>query len=123
MYVLKNINPSKRSTDDAYIRALCMALNISYKQAYKALADFAMGQCLSMNDIRALRGFLKSFEYREQQLNKKCNLDVFSNTIAKSGKRYIVRYGKAGVTVVVDKNIYDSFNPSKKLVNSYWTIN
>lgn len=122
MYVLKNINPSKRSTDDAYIRALGMALNISYKQAYKTLADFAMGQCLSMNDIRALRGFLKSFEYREQQLNKKCNLDVFSNTIAKSGKRYIVRYGKAGVTVVVDKNIYDSFNPSKKLVNSYWTI-
>ena len=105
MYVLKNINPSKRVTDDAYIRALGVALNISYKQAYKALADFAMGQNLSMNDIRALRGFLKSFEYREQQLNQKCNVDVFSNVIAKSGKLSIVRFGKGNVTVIVNKNI------------------
>ena len=122
MYVLKNINPSKRSTDDAYVRTLSMALNITYKQAYQALAKFGLGQSLAMNDIRTLRGFLKSFDYKEQQLNRKCNVDFFSNTIAKVGKRYIVRTGKNNVTVVINKNIYDVFNPSKKIVNSYWVI-
>ena len=123
MFVLKNMNPSKRKTDDTYVRTLSMALNISYKQAYKALAEFAMGQSLSMNDIRALRGFLKSFKYKEQQVNKKCSVGIFSDEIAKTGERYIVRIGKANVTTVVNKNVYDTFNPSKKMVNSYWNIN
>ena len=122
MFILKNTNPIKRNTDDSYIRALTIILNISYKEAYKALADFSMGQCLSMNDIRALRSFLRTFQYQERQLDKKCNVEQFSNTVAKKGKRYIVRVGKATVTSVIDKNIYDCYNPSKKLVNSYWLI-
>ena len=83
MFILKNTNPIKRNTDDSYIRALTIILNISYKEAYKALADFSMGQCLSMNDIRALRSFLRTFQYQERQLDKKCNVEQFSNTVAK----------------------------------------
>ena len=55
-----NVNPAKRNTDDSYVKVLTIALNISYKKAYKLLAEYGMQQCLSMNDSRLFRNFRKS---------------------------------------------------------------
>ena len=123
MYVYKNVNPSKRITDDAYVRAISLALNITYKEAYMTLAEFSAGQCLAMNDIRALKSFLKIIGYTDMQLNQNCNVETFARQIAKPNCTYILRIGKNGVTVIKNKTIIDSFNPCKKMVTSYWKLN
>ena len=122
MYVLKNINPSQRVTDDAAVRAISLALNITYKEAYMSLAEYSVGQCLAMNDIRALKSFLKLIGYTDMQLKRRCSEETFARQYAKPNSTYILRIGKNSVTVVKDKTIYDNFNPSQKTVTSYWKI-
>lgn len=121
MFVLKNVNPSQRKTDDSLVRALSLALNITYVEAYKSLAEFGMGQSLSMTDVRTLRGFLRMLGYNEKILNRNCNVDVFTRQYAKPNSIYLLRIGKS-VTVCINRTIYDNYNPKSKIVTSYWRI-
>lgn len=118
-----NVNPSNRTTDDCYVRALTIALNIQYREAYKALSEYGLGVSLAMTDSRTLKGFLKSFGYYEKLLQRKCNVATFAEIYAKLDKVYILKIGKNGATVIKNKIIYDSFDISKKVVNGYWIIN
>ena len=79
-----NVNPSNRITQDAFVRAVCLALNISYKEAYRAIAEFALGASLSMTDSRTIKGFLKSLGYYEQKLKNNCSVATFSENKAKA---------------------------------------
>ena len=123
MQKIVNVNPSKRITEDSFIRSLTLALNIPYKEAFKVLSDYALGVSLAMTDIRAFKGLLKSFEYYEKQIQRKCNVSTFAEIYAKLGKVYILRVGKNTTTVIKNKIIYDNYDVTKKIVNSYWIIN
>ena len=116
-----NVNSSNRNTDDSYVRSISVALNIPYKKAYKMLAEYGLNNCLSMNDSRTLRGFLGYIGYTEKTLDKKCNVSKFSECNSK-GKVCILRVGKNSATVIKNNVIYDSYNPSNKVVNAYWVI-
>lgn len=118
-----NVNPSKRKTEDAFVRAVCLALNIQYKQAYRAIADYSLGACLSMNDARAIKGFMKSLGYNEQRLINNCNVEDFIDNYAEKGRIYVLKIGRSTTTVVKNKIAYDSYDVGKKSVNSYWKIN
>ena len=123
MQKIINVNPSKRVTDDSFVRSLTLALNISYKKIFKALSDYALGASLSMTDIRTFKGFLKALGYYEEKIQSKCNISTFAERFAKSNKVYILRVGKNTSTVIKNKIIYDNYDVSKKLVISYWIIN
>lgn len=116
-----NVNPAKRNTDDAYVRVLSLALDIPYKKAYKLLAEHGIRQSLAMNDNRLFRSFMNYIGYTERNLDKKCNVSKFSERIIKD-KVCILRVGKNSATVIKNNVIYDSYNPSNKVVNSYWVI-
>ena len=105
-----NVNPSKRTTEDSFVRAVCLALNISYKEAYRAIAEFALGASLAMTDARTIKGFLKSLGYYEQKLKNNCSVATFVDNNAKAKKVYIVRIGKNNVTVVRNKVVYELHN-------------
>ena len=118
-----NVNPSKRITEDSFVRAVTIALNISYKEAYRAIADFALNASLSMTDARTIKGFLKAFGYCEQKLKNNCNIATFVDNNARAQKVYIIRVGRNGVTVVKNRVVYDNYDVSKKMIRSYWIIN
>ena len=116
-----NVNPAKRNTDDSYVKCISIALEIPYKKAYKLLAEHGIRQSLAMNDSRLFRNFMNYIGYIEIQLDKKCNVSKFSEHVSR-GKVCILRIGKNGATVVKDNVIYDSYDPSNKIVNGYWVI-
>lgn len=118
-----NVNPAKRITEDSYVRSITLALKISYKQAYRALSNYALGQCLAMNDCRAFKSFLKSMGYYEQRLQRSCSVETFVDNYAESNKTYILKIGKNNATVVKDKVVFENFDVSKKSVSAIWKIN
>lgn len=123
MQKIVNVNPSKRITEDSFVRSLTLALNIPYKKAFEVLSDYALGASLAMTDIRALKGLLKAFGYYEKQIQRKCNVSTFAEIYAKSDKTYILRVGRNTSTIIKNKVIYDNYDVSKKIINSYWIIN
>ena len=123
MQKIVNVNPSKRITEDSFVRSLTIALNIPYREAFKVLSDYALGASLAMTDIRAFKGLLKAFGYYEKQIQRKCNVVTFAEIYAKSDKTYILRVGRNTSTIIKNKVIYDNYDVSKKIVNSYWIIN
>ena len=123
MQKIVNVNPSKHITEDSFVRSLTLALNIPYREAFKVLSDYALGASLAMTDIRAFKGLLKAFGYYEKQIQRKCNVVTFAEIYAKSDKTYILRVGRNTSTVIKNKVIYDNYDVSKKIINSYWIIN
>ena len=117
-----NVNPAKRITEDSYVRAICMGLDISYKDAFRGLADFSLSQSLSMTDCRAFKSFLKTLGYYEQKMQNYCNVEMFVNKYEETGKNYILKIGKNSATVVKNKTVFDNYANNKKSVSGYWII-
>ena len=117
-----NVNPFNRTTDDSVVKALCIALDISWNEAYMSLAKHGIGSNLSMNDKRCWKGFLKYLGYTETKLDNKVNVKYFAENYALNNKVYILQIGSNGATVIKNKTIYDSFNPCNKTVNAFWII-
>lgn len=117
-----NVNPSKRKTEDSFVRSLTIALNISYKDAFRTISDFALGANLSMVDTRTIKGVLKFLGYTEQVLKESCSVGSFADRYAKTDKVYLLRIGRNNTTVIKNKIIYDNFDASRKIINSYWII-
>ena len=118
-----NVNPANRVTDDSFVKSLTLALNLPYKEIYRDLSDYALGQSLAMTDIRAFKSFLKSLGFCEQRLQRGCNVESFVGNYAEAGKVYILAVGKNNATVIRNKTVYDNYDVSKKIVHTYWKIN
>ena len=125
-FVNYNANPKNRKTSDCVIRALCTALNNSWKDTYISLVDFSIKQGLMCNEKRAYTSYLKAKGYEIQKMpkrkdNTRYTVREFVDEIAESKSTYILSIANH-LTVVKDKVLLDTWNCSKKSVGNYWVI-
>ena len=125
-FINYNANPKGRKTTDCVIRAICTALNISWKDCYISLVEFSIKQGLMCNDKRAYTTYLKAKGYEMQKMlrrkdNTRYTVKEFIDEIADPKAIYILSIANH-LTTVKDKALLDTWNCSRKSVGNYWVI-
>ena len=125
-YIEYNINPKNKKTGDCVIRAIAFAKNKEWEKIYLELAEQGIRKGLMLNDPRNWKKYLDNLGYKVQKMprkinNKRYSLEEFCDKIAEEDKTYIVKIA-SHLTAVKDKNLYDTWNCSRKYVGNYWVI-
>lgn len=120
MFIEYNVNPIARNTEDCGIRAVAVALDISWDDAFDLLAHNAkqMGDVMHSNAV--IGSVLRQHGFYRSAIPNSCP-DCYS--IADFAAEhphgdYVVGTG-SHIVAVVDGNIIDTFN-SKDLVPLYY---
>ena len=119
-----NINPKNKRTKDSVIRAIATATNSSWEYIYRELAELGIKKGLMINDSKNWKAYLKKLGYEQQKMPRRDDktrytLEEFCDELAEDNQIYIIKVA-GHLTVVKDKNLYDSWNCSHKSVGNYW---
>ena len=119
-----NINPKNKKTGDCVIRAIATSTNSSWEYIYRELAELGIKKGLMINDSKNWKVYLKKLGYEQQRMPRRDDktrytLEEFCDELAEDNQIYIIKVA-GHLTVVKDKNLYDSWNCSHKSVGNYW---
>lgn len=115
MYRYYNANPLGRKVNDCTVRAIALATGESWDSTYNYLSDYAQQEAVMMDNVVYIDKFLdKNFE--KIYTNEK----GYNMTVDDVSKRwykgtYLITM-KNHITCCIDGIIYDTFNPSDRLV-------
>lgn len=119
MYEFSNLNPLGLYEDDCVIRAISCATNRSYDDVYDELSDLAQlnGTLLDKRDF--VRWYLDNHFIRIK------NPPYRVRDVVKEFKNHIVLCTMKGHITCINgfkKKIYDTFNPSDRIVEDVWIV-
>lgn len=117
MYRYYNNNPYNRHIDDCTIRAISLLTDMSWNEVYEELSILANRDGLMMDSVVFIE------DYLDDRYPRECH---YSKTIEEFAKEY--PFGKYAVTTsghitaIIDGIIYDTFDPSKRIMRCAWKI-
>lgn len=120
-----NANPKGRITGDCEVRALSMALNLPYNEVIQEMAEIFVetGYAWACNENEEIflerHGWKKKRQPRKAD-NTKYTGKEFCREIAKEGKTYFARIGGHHVVAIIDKQVWDIWDCTRKCVGNYW---
>lgn len=125
-FINYNANPKKKKTGDCVIRAICTGLKESWEDTYKGMLDVAFDTYQAISYKKNFEEYLKRKGYIKQKMPKKDNgnkytIKEFANELAKSNTTYIISI-RNHLTTIINKDLYDIWDCSKKSVGNYWII-
>lgn len=125
-FINYNANVKGKKTSDCAIRAICTALNTSWEETYRDLANYSIEKGLMLNDKRAIEGYLKVKGYKMQKMPKhedrtRYTIQEFIDEIAKPYDIYILDIA-CHLTLVKNKVLIDTWDCSCKSVGNFWII-
>lgn len=125
-YIFFNNNPKKRRTGDCVIRAISFATGKEWQDVYSELSALGIERALIINDHKNWEEYLKYLGYEKQPMpkredNTRYTIKEFCNELAKENQVYIVKIA-GHLTVVKDKNVYDTWNCEHKSIYNYWIV-
>lgn len=114
-FVYHNANPLGREVNDCTIRAISLATNSTWDQTYQKLSEFARAQGIMPDEVQYIDHYL------ERNFIKLCGCKgKFDLSVGKFvedhpiGTFLITMNGH--ITCSIDGVIYDTFDPSERLV-------
>ena len=117
MFKYINVNPYERHIDDCVIRALSLLTNRDWDDVYKELVYFSSKDGYMTDNVDFVEDYLDDRYKRECHYSKTVGEFANEHPIGK----YIVSMNNH-VTSVIDGKIYDTFNPSYKVMRCAWKI-
>ena len=116
-----NNNPAGRRVGDCAVRAVSVALNISWEDAYALItaAGFAMGDMPSSNSVWG--AVLRQHGFSRLNLPEECPDCYTAEDFAHDHPRgiYVLGFGNH-VATVRDGIIYDAWNSSNEIPQYVW---
>lgn len=116
-----NNNPAGRRVGDCAVRAVSVALNISWEDAYALItaAGFAMGDMPSSNSVWG--AVLRQHGFSRMNLPDECPDCYTAEDFAHDHPRgiYVLGFGNH-VATVRDGIIYDAWNSSNEIPQYIW---
>lgn len=116
MYKYFNLNPLGRHVNDCTVRAIGLAFGLTWDEAFVYLSEYARKYAIMPDEVQYIDNFLKA------HFDKVCgcNLDGQRITVGEFvelnpvGTYLITMNGH--ITCCIDGCIYDTFNPSERIV-------
>lgn len=117
MYQYYNNNPHNRYIDDCTIRAISVLTNRTWNDIYDELSDFANSKSLMMDSVESIENYLDNRYPRECHYSKKVGEFAEEHPYG----RYAVTMN-GHITAIIDGIIYDTFDPSNRIMRCAWKI-
>ena len=117
IYRYHNANPHKRRIDDCVLRAMSILTNKSWNEVYNELSNLASYDGLMIDSVEFVEKYLDSKYLRSCHDSK--TVEEFAKEFPK-GKYAITMNGH--ITALIDGIIYDTFDPSKRIMRCAWII-
>lgn len=123
-FIKYNSNPKNKITNDCIIRAITIATNKRWEDVYRELTELGIRKGLMINDKKNWKAYLKMLGYEKQKTpkkedNKRYSIKEFCEELAETQQIYIVSI-RSHLTIIKDKNLYDTWNCSNKCMGNYW---
>lgn len=121
MYQYYNPNPIANRTDDCVVRAIAAAFNVSWDDAFDAVAANAKAMGEVMQSDHAWGALLRQFGFEKDLLPDTCPDCYTVGDFADDHPHgvYVVKTDGHVVTVV-DGTVYDSFDSTGETPIYYW---
>lgn len=117
MFRYYNANPMLNDIEDCTIRAISVAEDISWDEAYKKLSDYARKKGLMLSSVKSVENYLDDHYYRE------CNYDITVEEFIEEhpvGTYLITMDGH--ITVLKNGINYDTFDCRDRLMWCAWEV-
>ena len=117
MYKFYNANPFGNHISDCVIRSLSVLTDRDWRVVYDELSDLAGDVGLMFDKVEFVEDYLDDRYFRE------CH---YSKTIGEFAKEH--PYGRYAITMdghitaIIDGIIYDTFNPSDRIMRCAWRV-
>jgi len=117
MYTYYNNNPYNRHIDDCSIRSISLLTNRDWHIVYDELGDFANDRGLMMDSVESIE------EYLDDRYPRECH---YSKSVGEFAMEH--PYGRYAVTMpnhitaIIDGTIFDTFDPSDRIMRCAWKI-
>lgn len=112
-----NKNPFNRRIDDCVIRAISLLTNRGWGETYDELAFLSAKQGYMTDNVEFVE------DYLDDRFPRECH---YSKTVGEFAKEH--PYGKYAITMqghitaLIDGTIYDTFDPSDRVMRCAWKI-
>lgn len=121
MWIETNPNPCGRLVGDCTVRALAIALGITWEEAFDLLADAAYKMCDVMSGNSVLGAVLRMHGFRMESINQDYIGSYTVEQFAKDNPHGIYVLGTNGhVVTVISGNVYDAWDSSREHVLYVW---
>lgn len=125
-FIEYNHNYKNKRCNDCVIRAVGYACNKDWRDVFQSLAKYSMEQGLVMNDKRVIKKYINYLGYPTQKMprrndNTRYTVREFADELAESNTTYILLVAHH-LTVIKNKNLYDTWDCSMKSVGNFWVI-
>ena len=121
MFRYYNANPLGRKINDCTVRAIALATGESWDSTYNFLSDFAQQEAVMMDDVNYIDKFLDKNFYKIYTNNNGYNMTVDDVSRRWYKGTYLITM-KNHITCCIDGVIYDTFNPSDRLVLEVYKV-
>ena len=117
MYKYYNANNYGNHIEDCVIRSLSVLTNKPWRVVYDELSDLAGDMGLMFDDVEFVEDYLDNRYDRECHYSKKVGEFAREYPI---GKYAVTMDGH--ITAIIDGIIYDTFDPSNRIMRCAWRI-
>ena len=122
-YINYNANPKNLKTGDCVIRALSKATGKSWDEVYTELCEIGYKKKRLPNDPKTYKKFLEDYDFILSPAKRNCDgkmLTVEEFTKISDSKRIYVIHTRKHLTVVINNDIYDTWNTSREKAGKYY---
>lgn len=117
MYKYYNANTHNNFVDDCTIRAISLAEDLTWNEAYYKLSNLARKSGLMMDDVNFIEDYLDDRYKRE--CSEKTSVGDFVNKHSKG--IYLITMPNH-ITVSVNGTIFDTFDCSDRIMRCAWRV-
>lgn len=117
MYKYYNANVHNNFIDDCTIRAISLAEDLTWNEAYNKLSNLARKSGLMMDDVRFIEDYLDDRYKRE--CFEKTSVGDFVNKHPMG--IYLITMANH-ITVAVNGTIFDTFDCSDRIIRCAWRV-
>lgn len=122
MFIKENVNPKNKKTGDCVLRAIAKAEDKTWIKVFDELTEIARSKFTVLNNKDAYEFYLKKYptiEVKYETSNGRFRYTV--KQVSEFKGTYIVAVA-GHLTCVIDGNIYDTWDCSKKSAYKIWRI-
>lgn len=118
MYRYFNANEFGNNVEDCTIRAISVAEQISWDEAYRKLSDYARKRGLMLSSVESIESYLDD-NYDRIKVYENETVGEFANDNV-YGTFLITMNGH--ITILKDGYIYDTFDCTDRLIKDAWIV-
>lgn len=121
MWIEFNNNPSGRNVGDCAVRAISVALDTDWEDAFWLLANAAFQMCDMPSSNGVCGAVLRQNGFYRHAIPNSCPDCYTASDFCEDNKRgvFVLGFGNH-VATVIDGNIYDSWDSSNEIPQYYW---